>query len=94
MAHFAQLDDANTVIQVIVISNAAIGEPHLSFPNTEPVGQTFIANTLNLGWNWKQCSYNGTFRGAYPGPNWIYDPIQDIFIAHKEPVEHLVSDEE
>lgn len=85
MAHFAQLDDTNTVTQVIVISNAAIGEPHLSFPATEPVGQVFIANTLNLGWNWKQCSYNGTFRGAYPGPGWTYDPTTDQFVAPPEP---------
>jgi hypothetical protein len=81
MAHFAELDDTNTVLQVIVLANETCGEPELAFPDTDSVGRAFIAQTLGLGWNWKQCSYNATFRGAYPGPGWTYDPIADVFIS-------------
>jgi hypothetical protein len=50
MAHFAQLDNTNTVVQVIVISN--------DVASTEAAGQAFIADTLKLGGVWKQTSYN------------------------------------
>lgn len=79
MAHFAELDQNNTVLQVIVLSNETCGEPPLQYPETEPVGRTFIANTLGFGWNWLQCSYSGAFRGCYPGPGFTYNPQLDIF---------------
>ena len=57
MAHFAQLDDTNTVTQVIVIGNdVAI---------TEEAGQAFIAETLKLGGVWKQTSYNTRYVYEY-----------------------------
>lgn len=81
MAHFAQLNDDNIVQQVIVISNDVCGEPTLHFPDTCAAGRAFIANTLKLGGMWKQCSYNASFRAAYPAAGWTYDPINDVFVA-------------
>jgi hypothetical protein len=81
MAHFAELDDTNTVLRVISISNDVCGEPTLGFPDTEAAGRAFIANTLKLEGVWKQCSYNATFRAAYPGIGWTYDADLDEFIA-------------
>ena len=81
MAHFAQLDETNTVTQVIVISNDVCGEPTLDFPDTEAAGRAFIANTLKLGGVWKQTSYNGNFRGKYAGIGDIYDAVNDVFVA-------------
>ena len=81
MAHFAQLDDTNTVTQVIVISNDVCGEPTLDFPDTCAAGRAFIANTLRLGGVWKQTSYNGNFRGKYAGIGDIYDAVNDVFVA-------------
>lgn len=81
MAHFAQLNDDNTVQQVIVISNDVCGEPTLDFPDTEAAGRAFIANTLKLGGVWKQTSYNGNFRGTYAGIGYIYDAVNDVFVA-------------
>jgi len=81
MAHFAQLDNDNVVQQVIVISNDVCGEPTLDFPDTEAAGRAFIANALKLDGVWKQCSYNASFRGAYPGPGWTYDATNDVFVA-------------
>ena len=81
MAHFAELNDTNTVLQVIVLSNETCGEPELAYPDTEPVGRAFIAQTLGFGWNWKQTSYNGNFRKQYAGIGYTYDPIADVFIS-------------
>jgi hypothetical protein len=38
-----------------------------------------------------QCSYNASFRGAYPGAGWSYDSVNDVFV---EPVVAPVIEEE
>lgn len=81
MAHFAELDDTNTVLRVIVISNDVCGEPTLDFPDTEKLGRAFIANTLKLGGTWKQTSYHGNFRGKYAGIGDRYDAVNDVFVT-------------
>ena len=81
MASFAQLDETNTVIQVIGISNEICGEPTLAFPDTELAGRAFIANVLNLSGTWKQTSFNGNFRGTYAGIGFTYDAELDEFVA-------------
>ena len=53
MAHFAQVDQ-NKVQQVIVIANDDCGGGE--FPESEPIGQAFIAS-LGLDGLWLQCSY-------------------------------------
>ena len=80
MAHFAQLDESNTVTQVIVLSNAAVGD---EYPASEPVGQSFIADILKLDGIWKQTSYNGNFRKQYAGIGYTYSAVDDVFIAPK-----------
>ena len=81
MAYFAELDNNNIVQRVISISNDVCGEPTLNFPDTCAAGRAFIANTLKLGGVWKQCSYNASFRAAYPGIGWKYDAENDVFVA-------------
>ena len=78
MAYFAQLDADGTVLQVISVSNADAPDPAPS--NSEPLGQAFIAS-LGLDGEWRQTSYNGTFRKAYAGPGFRYDADADVFIA-------------
>jgi len=80
MAHFAQLDENNKVLTVIVIDNSVCNEPELDFPDTEALGCEFISNVLGLSGNWKQCSYNGRFRGLV-GIGYFYDDVKDCFIA-------------
>ena len=77
MAYFAQLDDSNTVVQVISISNTDAPDPAPS--NSEPLGQAFIAS-LGLTGRWLQTSYNGTFRKNYAGISYLYDEQRDAFI--------------
>ena len=77
MAHFARLQD-NTVEEVIVVSNDDCGGGN--FPESEPIGQAFIAS-LGLRGEWLQCSYHGNFRAAYPGIGWTYDQTNDKFVS-------------
>lgn len=67
MAHFARIDDDNKVQEIIVISNEDINDiDNVLGAGNESVGQDYIANTLGLSGNWKQCSWNNNFRGTFP----------------------------
>lgn len=68
MAHFAELDDNNSVLRVLVVDNSQ-----------EHRGQDFLANDCNLGGRWIQTSYNARIRGKYAGIGDIYDEKKDIF---------------
>lgn len=69
MAHFAQIAD-HKVQHVIVIANDDCGGG--DFPESEPIGQTFIAS-LGLVGEWLQTSYHANFRGKYAGIGDIWD---------------------
>ena len=69
MAHFAQVTN-NIVTDVIVVSNDDCD--NLPFPESEPIGQAFIASLGLLG-EWLQTSYNATFRVNYAGISYIFD---------------------
>ena len=72
MAHFAELDQDNTVVQVIVVSNDSIN--NLPFPESEPVGIAFCQSLLGAGTLWAQTSYNANFRYNYAGIGYTFDP--------------------
>jgi hypothetical protein len=81
MAHFAQLDENNVVTSVEVIVNSVVGEPGISFPDTEPVGLVFLRGIHNEPNSvWKQTSYNNSFRKQYAGIGYTYDQVNDVFI--------------
>ena len=87
MAHFARVDEYNVVRQVIVVANAAMDDK--PFPESEPLGQAMLADSGFTG-TWLQCSYNGNFRGCYPGSGYAYDAVADAFVppaAPEPPVE-------
>jgi hypothetical protein len=69
MAHFAQVV-SDIVQEVIVVANSDCND--LSFPESEPIGQAFIAS-LGIAGEWLQTSYNGNFRGTYAGIGYTYD---------------------
>lgn len=79
MAYFAQINADGTVLQVIAVSNDDAPDPAPT--HSEPPGQAFIANVLGLPGEWRQTSYNGTFRKQYCGPGYRYDADADVFIA-------------
>ena len=74
MAHYAFLDQSNTVTEVIV----GIDETELiEGLDTETWYGNFRGQTC------KRTSYNGNIRYNYAGVGYTYDPIDDAFIAPK-----------
>ena len=69
MAHFAKVENG-VVQQIIVVSNDDCGGGE--FPESEPIGQEFIAS-LGLSGEWLQTSYNANFRGYYAGVNYTFN---------------------
>lgn len=73
MSHWAELDDQNIVLRVLVGDN--------NDPNGDEGYQWLIDN---LGGTWVKTSYNAAingFRFNYAGIGYTYDPIDDAFIA-------------
>ena len=78
MAHFAQLDDNNFVLQVIVVHNNELLDENGN--ESETVGITFCKSILGEATRWKQTSYNGKTRKNYAGIGYKYDSQRDAFI--------------
>ena len=76
MAHFAQLDENNVVIQVIVVNNNVLLDENGI--EQESKGREFCSNLL--GGNWIQTSYNSLFRNNFAGVGFMYDSTKDVFI--------------
>ena len=82
MAHFAEIDENNTVVRVLVVGD-----------DQEHRGQEFLAEDLALGGTWLKTSYNtqggvhtngGTpLRKNYAGVGFTYDAQRDAFIHPK-----------
>jgi hypothetical protein len=68
MSHFAELDENNIVLRVLVGDN--------NLPNE---GYDWFVE--NLGGTWVQTSYNGTIRKNFAGIGFTYDEELDAFIA-------------
>jgi hypothetical protein len=70
MAHFAELDENNIVLRVVVIND-----------DYEADGENWCNNFF--GGTWKQTSYNATIRKHYAGIGYSYDEALDAFIESK-----------
>ena len=68
ISHFAELDENNIVLRVLVGDN--------NLPNE---GYDWFVE--NLGGRWVQTSYNGTIRKNFAGIGYRYDEELDAFIA-------------
>jgi hypothetical protein len=72
MSHWAELDENNIVLRVLVGDN--------NDPNGDEGYQWFVDN---LGGTWVKTSYNGNIRKNYAGEGFYYDEERDAFIAPK-----------
>ena len=79
MAHFAQLDENNVVVQVIVVDNKDTADA--SGVEKEHIGAAFCERLF--GGTWKQTSYNGNFRKNYAGIGYTYNAGIDAFVPPK-----------
>jgi hypothetical protein len=78
MAHFAQIDENNIVIQVIVINNQVL----LESDNTESeIKGIDFCESLYGHRNWVQTSYNQNMRYNYAGIGYTWDPDNNAFYA-------------
>jgi hypothetical protein len=70
MSHWAEIDNNNKVLRVLV------GD------NNDPAGDEGYQWLLdNLGGTWIKTSYNNKIRKQYAGIGYSYDPVNDVFIA-------------
>lgn len=81
MAHFAQLDENNNVIQVIVVNNDAIKDENNQ--EKESIGIAFCQSLFGADTKWVQTSYNGKIRGQFAGLGMKYDQEKDEFVVLK-----------
>ena len=68
MAHFAELDENNIVLRVIVVDDAH-----------EADGENWCHNFT--GGRWEQTSYNGRIRKNFAGIGYTWDVERDAFYA-------------
>jgi hypothetical protein len=81
MAHFAKLDENNVVLEVNVIDNKNLLDSNGI--EQEEVGVAFLVQWSGGYANWKQTSYNKSFRKNYAGIGYSYNPLRDAFIPPK-----------
>ena len=81
MAHFAQLDNNNKVIQVIVVADEECLDRNGR--EREWVGQRFLRSLFGDNTRWVQTSFNGNRRVRYAGVGYSYDEQRDAFIPPK-----------
>ena len=69
MAHWAEIDENNIVLRVLVGDN-----------NSADEGEAFMNS---LGGTWVKTSYNGNIRKNFAGIGYTYDSGRDAFISPK-----------
>ena len=79
MSHWAEVDETNTVIRVLVGDN-----------NLPDEGEAFMNS---LGGIWLKTSFNGNIRKNFAGIGYTYDETRDAFIS-PEPNNQIGFDEE
>lgn len=79
MAHFAQLNDDNTVVQVIVVHNNELLDEQGN--EIEAKGIAFCKSLF--GGRWVQTSINAKIRKNYAGVGYVYDVSRNAFIPPK-----------
>jgi hypothetical protein len=80
MAHFAELDNNNTVLRVIVVHNNELLDS--TGQEQESKGKEFCFNLFG-GFNWVQTSYSASFRKNFAGIGYTYNSALDAFIPPK-----------
>lgn len=78
MAHFAQLDENNVVLQVIVVNNSEVVDAQGI--EKEEIGAAFCQSLFGPETQWVQTSYNANFRKNYAGIGFSYDSSRDAFV--------------
>ena len=78
MAHFAELDSNNIVLQVIVVNNEVLLDK--TRKERASLGIAFCKSLYGADTNWVQTSYNATFGFNFAIPGGSYLPEPQAFI--------------
>ncbi len=81
MANFAQLDEKNNVINVIVVDNSNTCDENGI--EKEEIGIKFLKSIFGEETIWIQASYNSNIRKYFPSIGWTYNKKLDIFVTPK-----------
>lgn len=81
MAHFAELDENNVVLRVVVVQNNELLDE--TGNESESRGVAFCKSLFGENTIWRQTSYNANFRKNYAGIGFTYDAGRDAFIPLK-----------
>jgi hypothetical protein len=79
MASFAEINENNVVLRVIAVHNNEL----LDENNVEQEAKGIAFCQGLFGGRWIQTSYNNNIRKNYAGIGYIYDVVNDAFIAPK-----------
>lgn len=83
MAHFAEIDENNVVLRVLVTDN------------NDPAGDEGYSWLINnLGGTWIKTSYNKRIRKNFAGVGFTYDSQRDAFIPPKPEDDDWLLDEQ
>ena len=84
MANFAELNEDNKVIRVLVVNNWDINDMENNYSKeTEDNGVRFLKQMFGENTKWIQTSYNNNFRVRYASIGDTYDENLDIFVKPK-----------
>lgn len=79
MANFAELDNNNKVLQVLVVDDKHCGGPD---DTGDAIGQNFLRKIFHdFNKIWKRTSKDTSFRARLAGKDYTYDPVKDIFVS-------------
>ena len=81
MAHFAELDENNFVLRVIVVNNDVI--TYENGVEEESIGVAFCKCLFGENTRWVQTSYNDRIRRRYAGVGFYFDEKNQAFIRPK-----------
>jgi hypothetical protein len=77
MAHFAELNENNIVLRVIVVHNNELLDTNGN--ESEQLGINFCKTLFGENTKWLQTSYNNKFRANFAATGYTYDPVNDVF---------------
>mgnify|MGYP003113797855 CR=1 FL=1 len=80
MAHFAELDENNIVVRVLVFDDADVNANGGDQSQTAASFCETIVPFSETGVKWVQTSFNNNFRKQYASKGFTYNPTQNVFI--------------
>ena len=81
MAHYAEIDDNNIVLRVVVIRNE--DQQDANGVDDEVMGVAYCKSIFGEDTKWLRTSYHGSVRKNYACAGYAYNPSLDAFVPPK-----------